>query len=303
MYFDMKKSVAFFCVLLMAIIKGYSQSNTDQLANEQSIGSAILTFVPVQREGVTEQRFHYAQQILNDTKSASKNDVQNLIAADYWNITTAFVILKEPKSHIQAAFDKAIHLDGATICSYIKAMGTSGLDKLIPESFLPFYSNCAQSSTVESSKFNITDYAGNNKLNPSLVSVINTIQLNDVQFRMVQPVDWTKQRPLDERNQQLIDSLFNVYQTYIGKSLVGKQFEATMWLVVQHAPLEMMERYLPIIVAAVNQKQLEEVPLKMLIDRIYWLKYNYQIFGSQGSQIKVADDKIRNEIIKKYNLN
>ena len=287
----------------MAILNGYSQSNTDQLASEQSIGSAIFTFTPVQREGVTDQRFHYAQQILNDTKSVSKNNVQNLNATDYWNITTAFVILKEPKNHIKAAFDKAIHLDGATICSYIKAMGPSGLDKLIPESFLPFYSNCAQSSTTESSKMDVANYADKNKLNPKLVSIINTIGLNDIQFRNTQPVDWTEQKPLDERNQELIDSLFNVYQTYIGKSLVGKQFEATMWLVVQHAPLEMMERYLPIIVAAVNQKQLEEVPLKMLIDRIYWLKYNYQIFGSQGSQIKVADDKTRNEIITKYNLN
>jgi hypothetical protein len=182
-------------------------------------------------------------------------------------------------------------------------MGTSNLDKLIPESFLPFYSNCAQSSTAESSNFNVANYAENNKLNPDLVSIISMIQLNDSKFRMIKPVDWTKQKPLDERNQQLIDSLFNVYQTYIGRQLVGKQFEATMWLVVQHSPLEMMEKYLSVVATAVNQKQLDQVPLKMLVDRIYWLKYDYQIFGSQGSQIRVADDKTREEVIKRYNLN
>ncbi|TWJ03495.1 hypothetical protein JN11_01039 [Mucilaginibacter frigoritolerans] len=298
----MKKSFACF-VLLLAMVKCFSQNTTDQLANEQTIGNAIFLFAPVQREGVTEQRFHYAQQIINDTKSASKNNVQNLNAADFWNITTAFVILKEPKSHIEAAFNKAIHSDAATICSYIKAMGTSNLDKLIPESFLPFYSNCAQSSTAESSNFNVANYAENNKLNPDLVSIISMIQLNDSKFRMTKPVDWTKQKPLDERNQQLIDSLFNVYQTYIGRQLVGKQFEATMWLVVQHSPLEMMEKYLSVVATAVNQKQLDQVPLKMLVDRIYWLKYDYQIFGSQGSQIRVADDKTREEVIKRYNLN
>ncbi len=299
----MKKSFVCFCMLLLAMLKCFSQNNADQLANEQTLGNAIFLFVPVQREGVTEQRFHYAQQILNDTKSATKNNIQNLNAADFWNITTAFVILKEPKSHIEAAFNKAIHLDGATICSYIKAMGASSLDKLIPESFLPFYSNCAQSLTAESSKFNATNYAEKNKLNPDLVNLISMIQLNDSKFRMTKPMDWAKQKPLDERNQQLIDSLFNVYQTYVGRQLVGKQFEATMWLVIQHAPLEMMEKYLSVFATAVNQKQLDQVPLKMLLDRIYWLKYNYQIFGSQGPQIKAADDKIREEVIKRYNLN
>ena len=182
-------------------------------------------------------------------------------------------------------------------------MGASSLDKLIPESFLPFYSNCAQSLTAESSKFNATNYAEKNKLNPDLVNLISMIQLNDSKFRMTKPMDWAKQKPLDERNQQLIDSLFNVYQTYVGRQLVGKQFEATMWLVIQHAPLEMMEKYLSVFATAVNQKQLDQVPLKMLLDRIYWLKYNYQIFGSQGPQIKAADDKIREEVIKRYNLN
>jgi hypothetical protein len=182
-------------------------------------------------------------------------------------------------------------------------MGASGLDKIIPEKFLPFYANCSQTATTESLKMNVAHDAETNKLNPELVRVMNSIYLNDTKYRMVNPVDWSKQKPLDERNQRLIDSLFNIYQTYIGKSLVGKQLESTMWLVVQHSPLAMMERYLPIMATAISQKQLDEVPFKMLIDRIYWLKYNYQIFGSQGAKIKVADDEIRNEVIKKYKLN
>jgi len=299
----MKKLLTLICLLLIAMLKGYSQTDGDSMFTEQSIGNTIFTFTPVQRDGVTEQRFHYAEQILNDTKSASHNNPQNLNVADYWNITTAFVILKEPKNHIEAAFAKAIHLDPVTICSYIKTMGTSGLDKLIPETFLPFYANCTQSASAEGSKLDVAHYAENNKLDTNLVRAVNNIYLNDVRYRASQPVDWSEQRPLDERNQQVIDSLFNVYHTYIGKALVGKQLQAAMWLVVQHAPLQMMEKYLPVIAAAVNQKQLDEVPLKMLIDRVYWLKYNYQIFGSQGSGIKIADDKTRSEIIAKYNLN
>jgi len=299
----MKKIFACICLAFTTILKAYSQTDGDSIFTESSVGNAIFNFTPVQREGVTDQRFHYAEQILNDTKSASHNNPQNLNAADYWNITTAFVILKEPKNHIEAAFTKAIHLDAATICSYIKAMGTSGLDKLIPETFLPFYANCAQSATATGSSLDVTNYAQTYKLDANLVGVINTVYLNDVRYRATKPMDWTKQKPLDERNQQVIDSLFNIYHTYIGKSLVGKQLQSSMWLVVQHAPLQMMEKYLPVIAAAVNQKQLDQVPLKMLIDRMYWLKYNYQIFGSQGAAIKLADEKIRNEIIAKYNLN
>ncbi len=299
----MKKTLTCICLLLAAVLKGYSQTDGDSMLTESSVGNALFNFTPVQRDGVTEQRFHYAEQILNNTKSAAQNNPQNLNVADYWNITTAFVILKEPKNHIEAAFAKAIHLDPITICSYIKAMGTSGLDKLIPETFLPFYANCAQSASAEGSKLDVAHYAETNQLDVNLVRVINAIYLNDVRYRATQPVDWSQQKPLDERNQQVIDSLFNIYHTYIGKALVGKQLQSSMWLVVQHSSLEMMEKYLPVIAAAVNQKQLDEVPLKMLIDRIYWLKYDYQVFGSQGAAIKIADDKIRNEVLAKYGLN
>jgi len=301
-FLNMKRLLVYFCLLVISTFEGYSQPKADEILTEQTIGNAIFSFVPVQRDGVTDQRFKYAQQILNDTKSAAKNTPINLNAADYWNITTAFVVLREPKANVDAAFSKAIHSDGATICSYIKLMGASGLDKIIPETFLPFYANCSQTPTTESSKIDINHYAETNKLNPDLLRVINTIYLNDTKYRVTTPVDWSKQKPLDERNQQLIDSLFNIYKTYIGRSLVGKQLESAMWLVVQHAPLAMMERYVPVIAAAVSQKQLDEVPFKMLIDRMYWLKYNYQIFGSQGAKIKVADDEIRNGVIKKYKL-
>jgi hypothetical protein len=116
---NMKKILACFCLSLISIFKGYSQPKADQIFTEKSIGNDIFSFVPVQRDGVTDQRFKYAQQILNDTKSAAKNIPLNLNAADYWNITTAFVVLKEPKANVDAAFSKAIHSDRATICSYI----------------------------------------------------------------------------------------------------------------------------------------------------------------------------------------
>ncbi|MFK7783667.1 MAG: hypothetical protein AB8B56_01055 [Crocinitomicaceae bacterium] len=64
-----------------------------------------------------------------------------------------------------------------------------------------------------------------------------------------------------------------------------------------------MEKYLPILQKAVADGQINEKPFKMLIDRYYGLKYGYQVFGSQsGCGFELADDKKREEIKTKYNL-
>jgi hypothetical protein len=102
----------------------------------------------------------------------------------------------------------------------------------------------------------------------------------------------------------MIDALYKKYETYIGRSLVGKKFENVMWAVIQHSNIDMMERYLPVIKKAVTDKEIEVGPLKMLIDRFYGLKYGYQIFGSQGEGFgfKLADEKTKNEIKIMYGI-
>ena len=74
-----------------------------------------------------------------------------------------------------------------------------------------------------------------------------------------------------------------------------------MFFVIQHSNVEMMERYLPIVQKAVRQNELQETPLKMLIDRIYGAKKGYQIFGNQEF-VDLSDKKTRIEISKKYGI-
>jgi hypothetical protein len=74
-----------------------------------------------------------------------------------------------------------------------------------------------------------------------------------------------------------------------------------MWLVIQHSNIKKMEYYLPIIVNAVKSNELSSIPLAMLLDRIYAIKYGYQIFSSQQG-VKLGDDKIRNKVMAKYGL-
>jgi hypothetical protein len=298
----MKNLITITFLVLIATTASYSQGEKNShIFNYQTFDTAIFNFVPIKREGVTDQKFNYALRILDDTKSITKNDPKKLTVADFWNITSAFVTLKEPAQNIEIPFKKAIALDSKGVCSYIQMAGASNLEKAIPETFLPFYANCLEDSSSKNDKLDVRRYAIDNKLDIRLVALISSIDSDDRKYRMVAPFDQGKQRPFDIKNEQRIDSLYLIYKTYIGKTLVGKDYESVMWLVIQHSDIHTMEKYLPEISKAVGQKELSVEPLKMLIDRIYTVKYHYQIFGSQRD-VPVADERTKSDVIKNYKL-
>lgn len=68
---------------------------------------------------------------------------------------------------------------------------------------------------------------------------------------------------------------------WVGKSQVGKLGNMTLWLVIQHAPLEFQERYLPLLRASVGKQESQGMHLAMLVDRIRMLKNQPQVYGSQ----------------------
>src|SRR5690606_9983453 len=143
------------------------------------------------------------------------------------------------------------------------------------------------------------EYSSSKNLDEKLVELINAIEILDQKDRN----NLKSQKQFDITNQLKVDSLYNTYQRYIGKSLVGKKFENVMWQVIQHSNPEMMHKYLPIIQKAVEENEIDVGPFKMLIDRFYGLKYGYQIFGSQsGFGFELADDKKRKEIKLKYGI-
>jgi hypothetical protein len=274
----------------------------------ENFDTEILTYEPIQKESVSSKDFKNGLLKLNATKTAVKNDASQLNSGDFWNITMAFLNIKESKSNIEISFKKAISFERNNICSYIDVFGPSGLDRIIPELFFKFYDDCNQNKVVEI-QTNLKDYSTKNNLNYRLILLIQKIKNNDNHHRKGKDnyyEDSTKlreQQILDSQNQFYVDSLYNKYKTYIGKSLVGESFNSVVWSVIQHSNLEMMEKYLPIIQKAVEEKELHVVPFKMLIDRFYGLKYGYQIFGSQnGFGFELADDKRRKEIELKYRI-
>lgn len=265
----------------------------------------VLAYQPEQRANVILKDYERGSFILNETKKATKNKSQNFSYADYWNLTMSFIYLDEPTAHIEMAFQKAIDQNPLAICEYVESFGEKSVRKLtrhIPDVFLPFYKKCQGGKAVKT-KLDLQNNSPQNGLDESLVHLIQQIGAADQKYRKHSPVDWSKQRPLDMKNMALIDSLFQVYQCYLGESLVGKELSATMWAVIQHSNIEKMEMYLPIVHQAVQAGELNATPLKMLIDRIYCIRENVQPFGSQyGNDCALMGAEQRAVIEGEYGL-
>jgi len=68
---------------------------------------------------------------------------------------------------------------------------------------------------------------------------------------------------------------------YPGKSIVGEGHASTAFLVIQHADLEVQEKYLPIIIAAADAGEVRWGSVALLIDRVNMRNDKPQIYGSQ----------------------
>jgi hypothetical protein len=160
-----------------------------------------------------------------------------------------------------------------------------------PDLYASFYEKCESVSTKEKPANPQSD-----KLNADLVKQMISIGEKDRRYRKNKTVDWEKQKLLDKENQRAIEALYQQYNTYIGRSLVGTDYEVVMWAVVQHADSDMMEKYLPVIHKAVQDGELHMGPLKMLLDRYYGLTKGYQFFGTQsgfGFENASKEEKIK----------
>ena len=118
---------------------------------------------------------------------------------------------------------------------------------------------------------------------------------------------WAIQNHSDSVNTVYITNLIDK-MGYPGKSIVGDE-ASTAFLVIQHADLEVQEKYLPILQAAADEGELRWSSLALLIDRIEMRNERPQIYGSQVNRdpetgeyffARIKDphniDKIREEV-------
>lgn len=287
-------------VILITILSCRAQSN-ETVFTEKNFDNEFFTYQAIQKDGVSKENFDYAQMILSETKKALKNDVKNYNVAHYWNIATAFSTLKERKKNIEVVFIKATKSQG--VCEYFESFKKvkNHFSQNIPVLYEREQKKCFEKANIVE-HLDLIQYSDANSLDLKLVQLFYQIDEDDKRFRDSDYAkNESKQIELDKKNQEIIDSLYNKYKSYIGISMVGKKFNHVMWEVIQHSNLGMMEKYLPVILKAVQNNELNKTTFKMLIDRIYWQKYDFQIFGSQKG-IRIADDKTRSEIIKKYGI-
>ena len=83
---------------------------------------------------------------------------------------------------------------------------------------------------------------------------------------------------------------------WVGKSVVGDQANMTLWLVIQHAPIETQEKYLPLLKVSVKKGESKGNHLALLEDRIQMRNGKPQIYGSQIRTDQETGNKIVHEI-------
>lgn len=295
----MRTRIAFLFLVLLFLLKA-RDSQGQKFFSDSDFEHQVLYYQPEQR--VSDKDFAYAKMILRETKSATENNPANFNVADYFNILSAFLTLRESQENLNLAFQKFANADGS--CEYLtnfekKVSETAKYEPII-EDYMKELARCKANPDLHKA-FDPDSYAYENGLDPSLVKVIHLIKLKDQQYRDGSGKSDPKQKALDLENQRMIDRIYNDRKTYIGRNLVGEELETVMWSVIQHSNPEMMEKYLPVVHEAVEINELEVAPLKMLLDRYYALTEGYQFFGSQEG-VKLADEKVRKAILKDYSL-
>ncbi|WP_339793306.1 DUF6624 domain-containing protein [uncultured Imperialibacter sp.] len=83
---------------------------------------------------------------------------------------------------------------------------------------------------------------------------------------------------------------------WAGIPLVGGQANITLWLVIQHAPLETQEKYLPLLKASVLKGESSGSHLALLEDSIQMRNGQPQTYGSQITNDKESGQQIVYEI-------
>lgn len=112
---------------------------------------------------------------------------------------------------------------------------------------------------------------------------------------------WARINIVDSINLAKTERILNQYG-YPRKNQVGPKAANTPWLIIQHSPLFIQEKYLPLIEAAAQQDDIPKSSLALLIDRIRVYKGQKQLYGSQVST-SVTGQKAFDPIEDEANVN
>ncbi len=93
--------------------------------------------------------------------------------------------------------------------------------------------------------------------------------------------DWEPVRVIDEDNLAFLIDVIGQYG-WLGSDLVGADGGHACWLMVQHAPIEYQDRWLPLLEQAAAEGLAEPGELAYLQDRVNMRHGRPQVYGSQS---------------------
>lgn len=96
----------------------------------------------------------------------------------------------------------------------------------------------------------------------------------------VEPEAWSEQQALDSQN---VAALSQIVETHgwPTEKVFGERAALAAFLVVQHAPLEVQERHLPLLQTAAERGEAPKSQLAFLLDRIQLYRNEPQLYGTQ----------------------
>ncbi len=89
---------------------------------------------------------------------------------------------------------------------------------------------------------------------------------------------------------------------WLGTDLIGSQGNSTLFLVIQHSPLDVQEKYLPMMRNAVKKGNARANSLALLEDRVALRKGERQIYGSQIGRDQVTGEYYVSPLIDPDNV-
>lgn len=92
---------------------------------------------------------------------------------------------------------------------------------------------------------------------------------------------WSLIHQQDSLNEKEVVEVIEQYG-WLGIDRVGKEANQSLWLVIQHAPLEVQEKYLPLLRTSVKEGHSQGWHLAYLEDRILMRNNKMQIYGTQS---------------------
>ncbi|WP_157560147.1 DUF6624 domain-containing protein [Kordia algicida OT-1] len=98
---------------------------------------------------------------------------------------------------------------------------------------------------------------------------------------------WKLIHKQDRINEEKVLHIIDTYG-WLGKSDIGEMANQTLWLVIQHAAIDVQEKYLPQLEASVKKGASEGWHLAFLEDRIRMRKGKKQRYGTQAKKDKLS---------------